>query len=850
MLRRLTPHLIPVALLLVACGDGNVQQLPDSLTATRDATEAECTDGGIVFLTGLDDDGDGALGESEVDDAQIVCSPEDGMPGDDGSPGRDALIRVTEEPAGTNCEFGGQRFDSGVDTDEDGQLDDEEVEMTTYVCDAAPGEDGANYLVRTSTATRPECDDGPAVVLDSGFDDDRDGALGDDEIEDTEVICLGREGLSFLIDVSPEPAGTNCSAGGQRVRRGFDSNRSGSLEPTEVEEVQFLCTPVATLVRTSTIGPGAECEVGGLRLQSGLDNNANGILEDVEVNATRFLCDGTDGFAALVATSSVGPGSDCPNGGFRVETGLDLNRDGVLNPDEVSSTSFACDGDPGQDGRGNSAVRLTVEPAGVNCENGGTRVETGPDTDGDGQLADQEVTETRYVCNGQANATLVAVETIEPGGVCLNGGQRILEGLDGNGDGVLDPSEVDSTTVVCSSVNTLPITISTGTVPDALRSGDYEAEVEALGGIGSGYSWSISGGALPPGIGLDGTGNPAVLSGTPTSTGTFSFDLVVTDFVGSVAVASFSIDVDAPPCEAGVAGVVGEQSTPFASPISISTSSYQIAADTSTSGYVYILGTNSLVRIAKDGSSSDDVESLAGLAAADLGYEIEIDGNDIYVVSDATSGSTNRVQRISDDGGATWSVQDMMDFSGLASTPADLRGLEIDGSTMYVISHTTDCVIYSADISGTLPAPATEVVTLTGYDNCTGLDVDNQYFYTTFGDRPQSDSEDGIIRIDRNQFGVTEVFFGFSIFDLDDFGYNAAEIQDTDNDGVADVIFASGSSGARRYVCDPGGTGPFFSAAYAESIDGDNGLTYEPTEGVIWVYDEGGTPDDEIVELR
>ncbi|WP_298440348.1 alkaline phosphatase [uncultured Ferrimonas sp.] len=53
--------------------------------------------------------------------------------------------------------------------------------------------------------------------------------------------------------------------------------------------------------------------------------------------------DGSNGLNSLVNTTTLAVGnSHCPNGGLQTDTGLDLNRDGLLSSDEVSQTSYAC----------------------------------------------------------------------------------------------------------------------------------------------------------------------------------------------------------------------------------------------------------------------------------------------------------------------------------------------------------------------------------------------------------------------------------------------------------------------------------------------------------------------------
>jgi Collagen triple helix repeat (20 copies) len=64
----------------------------------------------------------------------------------------------------------------------------------------------------------------------------------------------------------------------------------------------------------------------------------------------------------------------------------------------------ACGG--GSDATGPSgqsiALRTVAEQAGANCATGGTKIEAGPDGNGNGLLEDREVNSTAYVCNGQS----------------------------------------------------------------------------------------------------------------------------------------------------------------------------------------------------------------------------------------------------------------------------------------------------------------------------------------------------------------------------------------------------------------------------------------------------------------
>ncbi|MGY3581513.1 hypothetical protein ACVIGB_000416 [Bradyrhizobium sp. USDA 4341] len=68
----------------------------------------------------------------------------------------------------------------------------------------------------------------------------------------------------------------------------------------------------------------------------------------------------------------------------------------------------------------------------------------------------------------------------------------------------------------------------------------YLASFSASGGTNSGYSFSIASGALPAGLSLSPLG---LLSGTPSSSGTFKFAVAVADSSGDQAQASYSITI-------------------------------------------------------------------------------------------------------------------------------------------------------------------------------------------------------------------------------------------------------------------------------------------------------------------
>ncbi len=174
-----------------------------------------------------------------------------------------------------------------------------------------------------------------------------------------------------------------------------------------------------SLVLTTPEAAGGNCAAGGQKIQSGLDQNSNGQLDANEVTATSFACNGAAGSAgaagrpSLVAVTSESSGANCASGGNKVRSGLDANGSGVLDDSEVQSTSFVCNGHVGAQGVAgaagasgkNALVKSTVESAGANCATGGRKIDFGNDNDGDGVLAVGEVSGSTYVCNGATGAS-------------------------------------------------------------------------------------------------------------------------------------------------------------------------------------------------------------------------------------------------------------------------------------------------------------------------------------------------------------------------------------------------------------------------------------------------------------
>lgn len=111
-----------------------------------------------------------------------------------------------------------------------------------------------------------------------------------------------------------------------------------------------------------------------------------------------------------------------------------------------------------------------------------------------------------------------------------------------NGDFIQLEHQVLLTLTYTFSDN-LRITTPAGALAGATQGSAYSVQLQAAGGSGSTYAWSLASGALPAGITLSAAG---LVAGTPTGTGTSNFVARVQNGTAT-AEAAFSITVSAAP---------------------------------------------------------------------------------------------------------------------------------------------------------------------------------------------------------------------------------------------------------------------------------------------------------------
>jgi hypothetical protein len=101
-----------------------------------------------------------------------------------------------------------------------------------------------------------------------------------------------------------------------------------------------------------------------------------------------------------------------------------------------------------------------------------------------------------------------------------------------------------------------PLQITTSSLPNGQVSSSYSATLAASGGT-TPYSWSVTSGALPPGLTL--TAATGQIGGTPTQSGTFAFTAQVLAASGQTASASYSINIAPPPLQITTSSLPGGQ---------------------------------------------------------------------------------------------------------------------------------------------------------------------------------------------------------------------------------------------------------------------------------------------------
>ena len=188
-----------------------------------------------------------------------------------------------------------------------------------------------------------------------------------------------------------------------------------------------------------TVGD-SDCPQGGKRYESFIDVDGNSTYDskiDTNYNAKK-ICNGLNGSASLsgangvIITTTLATGNtQCPTGGTKLESFTDLNANGTYESavDSFYSVKYTCNGS------NSVTITSTIASGDTTCPSGGTQINTFTDINNNGtyEATIDKNSNTYKVCNGQR--ALVFSTTIASGDTtCPAGGTQLTTCIDSNGD--------------------------------------------------------------------------------------------------------------------------------------------------------------------------------------------------------------------------------------------------------------------------------------------------------------------------------------------------------------------------------------------------------------------------------
>ena len=408
-----------------------------------------------------------------------------------------------------------------------------------------------------------------------------------------------------------------------------------------------------------------------------------------------------------------------------------------------------------------------------------------------------------------------------------------------------NPLVVDLATTSCSTlapIGLLPLSGSTATTLSPSFEATFATPVNTAAGIitltgsmGTTYTYDLS--TSPSAVGFSSSNTVMTITPgafLPGEVVTVSWTgLADTTCVSPIASPTWSVTTPVPPCVPGTGGMVGSTITRFATGLSSTFSEYFVHADESPTGYVYVGGTLDLYRLPKAGGTVENVETLAGLASANEGYGMLIDGTNVYTIETTTTGTTGHFWRISDDLGSTWRSP-LLDWVTFPMTPGDnFKSGVVDGANILLLTEEFSDVnpteIWSIPRTGTAPVTPTLAASFAGEEECSGIAVDDNYYYLGCW------QNDRLVRVDRTTLAITLVT---DVFDMQ-LSRNELYSRDLDADGTADVLYVQTDEETVYYVCEPDSATPYIDTlATWGTGSGNYGLGFDRTANTLWAFDD------------